>query len=128
MLRLGGHTWGRQPSASRPMTRTRRDPQLNLRARRRLAAQVRAEEPACWLCGLPIDTTLDRQRHPLGSVIDEITPRSAGGSALDRSNVHHAHRLCNGIRCTKPVTGRLRAACRAAVLDLLGQPVLSRCW
>ena len=83
--------------------------------RRRIIAQVRAEEPYCWLCGYPIDLARDAQRDPLGSVVDEVIPRSRGGSPLDRANVRHAMRLCNGIRGTKPVTPELQARCREAV-------------
>lgn len=101
---------------------SRPDPRLSHRARQRLKAQVRAEEPTCHLCDIAIDLDLDRYRHPLASVIDEVVPRRHGGSPLDRANTRHAHRLCNGMRGTKPVTPELRRACRAAVLTLLGAP------
>jgi len=90
--------------------------------RRRLAiAQVRASQPNCHLCQLPIDQSLDRQRHPLGSVVDEVLPRSHGGSAVDPANLRHAHRLCNGSRGTKPITVAVRVRCRALVVTHLAR-------
>jgi hypothetical protein len=94
---------------------------LSGRPRRRLQAQVRAEEPNCHLCGLPIDLTLDPMIHPLSSCVDEITPRSQGGDPLDRNNTRHAHRICNEYRATHPITPTIRAACRTQVEALIGQ-------
>jgi 5-methylcytosine-specific restriction endonuclease McrA len=76
------------------------------RPRRRVCEQVRREEPNCWRCGLPIDLSLPRSgrvQHPMSSSIDEVTPRSLHPlgpryAALDRSNLHHAHRRCNSSR------------------------------
>lgn len=104
-----------------------RDPGLNGRPRQRLLAQVRAEEERCHLCGHPVDLTLDRQRHPLGSTVDELTPRSQGGDPLDRANCRHAHRTCNELRGTRPVTPDVQAECRRAVDALLGA-VHTRVW
>lgn len=104
-----------------------RDPALNGRPRQRLLAQVRDEEPNCHLCGRPIDLTLDTQRHPLASCVDELVPRSLGGSAIDRSNCRHAHRLCNEIRGIQGVTPTLHAVCRARV-DRLNGTNHSRKW
>ena len=85
--------------ASRPT------PELGGRPRTRVKAQVRREEPNCWLCGLPIDLSLPRmgRAHPMSSVIDEVIPRSkhplgAYFAAHDRANLRHAHRDCNGRR------------------------------
>lgn len=85
-------------------------PELQGRPRRRILNQVRREEPNCWICGNPIDMTLNPQTHPLGSTIDEIVPRSRSvdprRAALDRGNLHHAHRACNserGNRLTEPL-------------------------
>lgn len=69
--------------------------------RKRLVAQVRLEEPNCWLCGYPIDLELPTN-HPMGSTVDEIIPRSRAAdkrrAALTRSNCRHAHRRCNSAR------------------------------
>lgn len=77
--------------------------ELSGRPRRRVAAQVRREEPNCWICHLPIDLSLCRSGptpHPMSSTLDEVIPRSLHPlgplyAALDRSNVRHAHRICN---------------------------------
>lgn len=98
-----------------------RDPGLNGRPRQRLIAQVRAEEPNCHICQQPIDLARDKQTDPLGSVVDEVIPRSLGGSPADRANVRHAHRLCNGIRGVQDITPPLRLACRRAVEARQGQ-------
>lgn len=74
---------------------------LSGRPRRNLVAQVRREEPNCWLCGHPIDLTLPRG-HKLASTVDEIIPRSLGGSPLDRHNCRHAHMVCNSKRGNRP--------------------------
>jgi 5-methylcytosine-specific restriction endonuclease McrA len=76
-------------------------PELSGRPRRRLVAQVRMEEPNCWLCGYPIDLTLPPS-HFMSSTVDEVIPRSRSvdrrRAALDRANCRHAHRLCNSQR------------------------------
>ena len=82
------------------------------RPRRRATAHVRATQPLCHLCGLPIDLTLDRHRHPLGSTIDEVIPVHHGGSTTDPNNLRHAHRCCNTSRGTKPITPEVRARCQ----------------
>lgn len=74
------------------------------RPRERAKARVRAERPpVCWLCGYPIDLTADPHRDPLAHAVDEIIPRSRGGSAVDDANLMPAHRWCNGSRGTKPM-------------------------
>lgn len=95
-----------------------RDLRLLTAARQAVQAEVRRTEPNCWICGHPIDLTLDRQRHPLASAVDEITPRSHGGDPTDRTNCHHAHRWCNGARGNRPVTPALQARCQAKYADL----------
>jgi len=86
----------------------RPQPELHGRVRRELCERVRREEPNCWLCGLPIDLSLNRQTHPMGSTVDEIIPRSraadARRAATTRSNVHHCHRSCNTERGNDLVT------------------------
>lgn len=102
--------------------------QLNTRPRRKLAAEVRRLEPCCWLCGEPIDLTRSAQHDPLGSTIDEIIPRSAGGSALDMANLHHAHRCCNSTRGTRMPTDAVRAECHAAWSRHQPKRTTSRAW
>lgn len=89
-------------------------------ARTKLIAHIRATQPACHLCGLAIPLNVDHQRHPLGSALDELVPRAHGGSPTDPANVAHAHRLCNGIRGTKPITPALRQRCRQAIEQAIG--------
>jgi hypothetical protein len=111
------------------MTRRRQpDPQLNGRPRRRATTHVRNTQPNCHLCGMWIDQTLDRQRHPLASCIDELIPRALGGSPTDPNNTAHAHRLCNGIRGTRPVTPALQQRCRQAVTRILNQITTQNPW
>lgn len=106
---------------TRPRRRTSTDNQLGGRPRQRVVAYVRATQPHCHLCRYVIDLSLDRHRHPLASCVDELIPRKYGGSALDYSNVAHAHRLCNGMRGVKPITPELRQRCRNAVDRYLGR-------
>ncbi len=86
----------------------RKEPELKGRARLALLARVRREEPNCWLCGYPIDLSLNMQTHPMGSTVDEIIPRSKSvdrmRAARTRSNVHHCHRSCNSARGNDLVT------------------------
>jgi 5-methylcytosine-specific restriction endonuclease McrA len=86
------------------------DPILSSRPYRALLAQVRAEEPCCWLCGDPIDLDLNAQTDPWGSTLDHVIPRSTPGftraMALDRDNARHCHRICNAKRqATSPQHG-----------------------
>jgi len=104
------------------------DTRLGGRPRTRLVAQVRAEEPNCWLCGNPINLTLNRRSDPWGSVIDEYadeqrTCRANGADPHDRSHTHHAHRWCNGSRGTKPPTMEVRNRCRTAYAEAHGTPI-----
>jgi 5-methylcytosine-specific restriction endonuclease McrA len=102
-----------------------------LGGKQRLAvlAEVRATEPACHLCGLPIQLDRDRQRDPLGSTVDEIVPRSFGGSGWDRANARHAHRVCNGSRRYKVITPAVRARClELATLALAREQRPTRRW
>ena len=62
--------------------------------RRKLRAQVLAEEDCCWLCNQPVDPEL-RHPHPFSATLDEIVPVSRGGSQYARDNVRLAHLLCN---------------------------------
>ena len=62
--------------------------------RRRVRAQVLAEEDLCHICGQLVDTTLPHGL-PDSPEVDEVIPISRGGSPFDRSNLRLAHRLCN---------------------------------
>lgn len=80
--------------------------------RRQLVARVMAEEDLCRLCGQIVDKALGRipghhtRRctrddcpgcvwHPMAPVVDELLPRSRGGSPYDRDNCALMHRSCN---------------------------------
>ncbi len=97
------------------------------RPRRRAQAAVRATQPHCHLCGHTIDPRRCAQRDPLGSTIDEIIPLSAGGSALDPTNLRHAHRCCNSTRGRAPITPEVRAQCLTAYRRHT-LPTTSRVW
>jgi 5-methylcytosine-specific restriction endonuclease McrA len=98
---------------------------LKGRPRRTAIAHVRSLGQPCWLCGFPIDQSLDFERHRMASTVDERTPRSRGGSATDHANLAHAHRLCNSIRGDRDVTGEVRHECRTAAAKELGITVTS---
>lgn len=82
--------------------------------RRQLIAQVLAESDTCGICDQHVDKTLtftDQHGprctnpecqgcipHPMRAEVDEIIPRSLGGSPLQRSNTHMTHRRCNSIK------------------------------
>lgn len=101
---------------------------------KRAAFQVRLEEPDCHLCGYWIDKQLTRYPHadPLSSVIDHVMPVFMNGTD-DRSNLAHAHAICNKMRGISPITSAVRAACRSHVHELITsrQPVpkrITRSW
>lgn len=68
---------------------------------------IAAGEPACHLCGEPIDYTIKDGYHPDSFTIDHITPINRGGpDTLD--NLAAAHRRCNrdkGDRLPDPAPG-----------------------
>lgn len=87
--------------------------------RRELRARVLAEEGTCHVCGKPVDKSLTYSwgehgprcagngcpgcvPHPMRAEVDEVIPRSQGGSPLDRDNCRLAHRTCNRERSVKP--------------------------
>ena len=76
---------------------TRNPRYANGHRRRRLRAQILAEEDVCHICGLLVDTELPHL-DPWAAVIDEIIPVSKGGNPYDRDNCRLAHRRCNGRR------------------------------
>lgn len=63
---------------------------------RQACAQVKREEPTCWLCHQWIDPTLPTwpTPHPLSFTADHVIPVHHGGSN-DRTNLRAAHRRCN---------------------------------
>ena len=62
--------------------------------RRKLRAQVLAEEDICGVCRRPVDKDLPHGL-PDSPEVDEIIPVSRGGSPYDRTNCRLVHRLCN---------------------------------
>lgn len=74
----------------------------NYSARSTLRKRMASHPQRCWMCGLPISPTYPA-RHPYALELDEITPISKGGSAIDPANVRAAHRCCNQWRGDKPV-------------------------
>jgi len=69
------------------------------RARRRVAAQVRAGAP-CALCGKPIDLTL-KYPDPMSFVVDHVIPTSRGGGD-DYEGLRPSHAHCNRQRSDMP--------------------------
>lgn len=84
----------------------------NYSARSALRKRMASQPQRCWMCGLPISPTYPA-RHPYALELDEITPISKGGSAIDPANVRAAHRCCNQWRGDKPV-GRVQSIATAA--------------
>jgi 5-methylcytosine-specific restriction endonuclease McrA len=75
------------------------------RAYQKLAAQVRAEEGMCWLCGDPIDRALPhrdpitRRINTMSWSLDHVLPVDDWPMlALMRSNARAAHLGCNSAR------------------------------
>lgn len=69
------------------------------RARKRIAALVRAGEP-CHLCQRPIDLSL-KYPHPMSFVVDHVVPTSlGGGDHIDQLAPSHAQ--CNNARSNLP--------------------------
>lgn len=62
--------------------------------RAQVKKRVFAEEDECWLCLRPVDKSLPWM-DDFAPELDEVVPVSKGGSPIDRSNVHLAHRICN---------------------------------
>lgn len=92
-----------------------RNPELNTQARRRACAAVERTQTNCHLCGLPIPMGANRQTDPYGFSVDEVIPRSKGGSATDMGNLRAAHRICNSRRSNRPITPTLLVELRAAI-------------
>ncbi len=69
------------------------------RARRRIAAQVKAGEPCCF-CGQPIDLSLPYP-HPMSFTVDHAVPTSHGGTD-DYDGLRPSHAHCNRQRSNMP--------------------------
>lgn len=69
------------------------------RARKRVAARVRAGEPCCF-CGEPIDLTL-KYPHPMSFTVDHSIPTSHGGRD-DYELLRPAHNAHNRERSNMP--------------------------
>lgn len=69
------------------------------RARKRVAARVRAGEP-CWLCGEAIDLSL-KYPHDMSFTVDHVVPSSLGGSD-DYEQLRPAHNAHNRTRGNQP--------------------------
>lgn len=61
--------------------------------RDRHRAAIRRGEPACHICGKPIDYTL-KTPDPMSFEVDHVVPLAKGG-ADELSNKAAAHRRCN---------------------------------
>jgi 5-methylcytosine-specific restriction endonuclease McrA len=70
------------------------------RARRRVAARVRAGEPCC-LCGLPIDLSV-RYPDPQAFTVEHVVPTSHGGADFGDDQLAPAHFRCNRARSNGP--------------------------
>lgn len=68
--------------------------------RRQARAWVLATQDICGICGCAVDKDLPAG-HPMAAEVDEIVPVSRGGSALDKSNLQIAHRICNQRKSNK---------------------------
>lgn len=89
-------------------------------ASRALTAQVRREEPICWLCGKAWDPQAE-SRSPWSFSVDHILPQSTHPHLrYVRSNLRAAHYRCNTRRGKKPV-GRTMPTISA-------KPIQSREW
>ena len=65
----------------------------NSATRDRHRARIRRDEPACHICGKPIDYTLPHL-DPWSFVIDHVKPLAKGGDDT-LANIKAAHRECN---------------------------------
>lgn len=98
----------------------RRDPNLNTQPRRRACDEVKRTQPwICHLCGHPIPPAADPKRSRLGYTVDELIPRSRGGSATDPANLRPAHRWCNSYRNDQPISDTIRHHCRQTITAML---------
>lgn len=59
-----------------------------------LRKRVLAAYDVCWICGRPVDKTL-QPGHPMSGEVDEAIPVSRGGNPFEWDNLRLAHRICN---------------------------------
>jgi len=62
--------------------------------RTKLRKRVLAAYDVCWICGRPVDKTL-QPGHPMSGEVDEAIPVSRGGNPFEWDNLRLAHRICN---------------------------------
>ena len=67
---------------------------------KQLRKRVLAEEPLCWICGLPWDGDA-QPKSRYSPAIDHVIPLAAGGHPYSRSNVRAAHTGCNSSKKDK---------------------------
>lgn len=86
-----------------------KDPRRELRSFRRKAEQLKHRAKAnawpCWVCGEPIDYSLD-YRAALAFTADHVAPIAAGGPIL--GDLKPAHRGCNARRGDGTRAARLK--------------------
>lgn len=77
--------------------RRRQNARLNSTQRRKVRARVIARDNGiCWLCGDPVDLTLEAP-HPDSATMDHVIPHTLGGKHR-ASNLRLAHSRCNADR------------------------------
>jgi 5-methylcytosine-specific restriction endonuclease McrA len=65
--------------------------------RRRMQAILARDGGDCWLCGAPVDMSLQSTNDRWAPSLDHVVPNAHGGpNSID--NLRLAHRLCNGKR------------------------------
>ena len=94
----------------------RQNDDLRSHAWKKARAKVLAHAHLCYLCGLPIDRTVDPRSRWAPSV-DHVIPRSLGGSLTAPANLRAAHYGCNskrgnGTKRRRPPTSSTGSASR----------------
>lgn len=85
--------------------------QRNTTTRDRHRHTIARTQPACALCGEPIDYTITDRLHPRAFVADHIIPLARGGTDT-LPNKQPAHRDCNAkkaARLVAPIVRRSRS-------------------
>lgn len=70
------------------------------RAWRQACARVYREEHSCWLCGEPVDQTLE-STHPMSRSADHLVQLQHGGHPTLRTNLRLCHLRCNSARSAR---------------------------
>ena len=81
-------------------------PKRNSTTRHKHRARIKRDQPACHICGQPIDYTLD-WTHPQSFVIDHVIPLARGG-ADELHNIRAAHRECNSKKSARLIAPIVR--------------------